>query len=65
MEITDVVKILASAFVLLIAAYFVQEQADRYDTRAARRIQMATAAIIVTLILVIAISVIIIIYINN
>lgn len=65
MEITDVAKILASAFVLLIAAYFVQEQADRYDTRAARRIQRATAAIIVALILVIAISVIIIIYINN
>lgn len=65
MEITDVVKILASAFVLLIAAYFVQEQADRYDTRAARRIQRATAAIIVTLVLVIAISTITIIYINN
>ena len=65
MEITEIVKILASAFVLLIAAYFVQEQADRYDTRAARRIQRATTAIIVALILVIAISVIIIIYINN
>lgn len=65
MEITDVVKILASAFVLLIAAYFVQEQADRYDTRIARRIQGINTAIIVTLILVIAISVIIIIYINN
>ena len=65
MEITDVAKILASAFVLLIAAYFVQEQADRYDTRAARRIQVINTAIIVTLILVIAISVIIIIYINN
>ncbi len=65
MEITDVAKILASAFVLLVAAYFVQEQADRYDTRAARFIQGITTAIIVTLILVIAISVIIIIYINN
>lgn len=65
MEITDVAKILASAFVLLIAAYFVQEQADRYDTRAARLIQGINTAIIVTLILVIAISVIIIIYINN
>lgn len=65
MEITDVAKILASAFVLLVAAYFVQEQADRYNTRIARRIQRVTAAIIVTLILVIAISVIIIIYINN
>lgn len=65
MEITEIIKILASAFVLLIAAYFVQEQADRYNTRIARRIQRATAAIIVALILVIAISVIIIIYINN
>lgn len=65
MEITDVAKILISAFVLLIAAYFVQEQADRYDTRAARRIQVINTAIIVTLILVIAISVIIIVYINN
>lgn len=65
MEITDVAKILASAFVLLVAAYFVQEQAERYDTRAARLVQGITTAIIVTLILVIAISVIIIIYINN
>lgn len=65
MEITDVAKILASAFVLLIAAYFVQEQADRYNTRIAGRIQRATAAIIVTLILVIAFSTITIIYINN
>lgn len=65
MEITDFVKILASAFVLLIAAYFVQEQADRHQTRAAKRMQQATEAIIVTLILTIAISIIAIIYINN
>ena len=65
MEITDFVKILASAFVLLIAVYFVQEQADRYQTRIARRIQQVAATIIVTLILTIAISIIAIIYRNN
>lgn len=65
MEITDFVKILASAFVMLIAAYFVQEQADRYQTRIAKGIQQAAATVIVLLILVIAISIIAIIYINN
>jgi len=65
MEITDFVKILASAFVLLIAVYFVQEQVDRYQTRIAKIIQQAAAAVIVLLILTIAISIIAIIYRNN
>ena len=34
--ITTLVKIMASDFVLLIMAYFAQEQADRFDSKIAR-----------------------------
>ena len=46
--ITTLVKIMASDFVLLIMAYFAQEQADRFDSKIARFFQHLFTWVIVS-----------------
>lgn len=63
--ITTLVKIMASDFVLLIMAYFAQEQADRFNSKIARFFQHLFTWVIVFGIILMAICIIAIIWINN
>jgi len=63
--ITTLVKIIASDFVLLIMAYFAQEQADRFNSKIARFFQHLFTWVIVFGIILMAICIIAIIWINN
>ena len=63
--ITTLVKIMASDFVLLIMAYFAQEQADRFNSKIARFFQHLFTWGIVSGIILMAICIIAIIWINN
>ena len=63
--IATLVKIMASDFVLLIMAYFAQDQADRYSGKIARFFQRALTVLLMLSMIVCAGSVIAVIWVNN